>query len=531
MGGASLVAAAAPPPPGILAIRNLKPLGVRRLFSFSCSNSYPPNCSGTSSSPSPSLSVIGNTVLVFSANEYLVPSFVTLQQGKQRNLRNLITLVHCSINNVSTEIINNVSTESPPESEVSRTGAAYDFKGATTSLTNELLSSAKKVTLVRHGLSSWNEESRVQSTAELIWHGREQPLIFLDSLKEAHLFFLEGMTNADAKKKYPELYTKWREDPANFHVEGVYPIRRLWGTAREAWKEILFSPGESFLVVTHKSILRALICTALGLGPERFRSIDVNNGGISTFTINKRGEAMLQSLNMTAHMSYKEVLLRGPGSQPSNSPSRTQHSFFSRSAKSNTSRRRGGKCFRCLASDHWIADCRDPVKCVRCRRSGHRASTCKEKVSLARERMNRVLQRRERTPGVYVPYAEEFLRRREQRRNAVLADVIQPANLGPDPTRTIANALARRFGGYTQDFAVARFRERDFAILLPKWVSAEGPYRDAQPHQMGFRAWIKLINLPFECWTVARVAAIVCGFGRFVKANEATKPMTDLRAF
>ncbi|XP_020081327.1 probable 2-carboxy-D-arabinitol-1-phosphatase isoform X1 [Ananas comosus] len=274
MGGASLVAAAAPPPPGILAIRNLKPLGVRRLFSFSCSNSYPPNCS-----------------------------------GKQRNLRNLITLVHCSINNVSTEIINNVSTESPPESEVSMTGAAYDFKGATTSLTNELLSSAKKVTLVRHGLSSWNEESRVQgssdlsiltetgamqaercrnalinmnfdicfsspisrakSTAELIWHGREQPLIFLDSLKEAHLFFLEGMTNADAKKKYPELYTKWREDPANFHVEGVYPIRRLWGTAREAWKEILFSPGESFLVVTHKSILRALICTALGLGPER----------------------------------------------------------------------------------------------------------------------------------------------------------------------------------------------------------------------------------------------------------------------
>ena len=34
----------------------------------------------------------------------------------------------------------------------------------------------------------------------------------------------------------------------------------------------------------------------------RFRSIDVNNGGISVFTFNKKGEAMLQSLNMTAHM-------------------------------------------------------------------------------------------------------------------------------------------------------------------------------------------------------------------------------------
>lgn len=222
------------------------------------------------------------------------------------------------------------------------TGGAFDFKGATTSLTDKLLPCPKKVTLVRHGLSTWNDESRVQgssnlsvlteigvkqaercrdalsnvhfdqcfaspisrakSTAEVMWLGKEQPLVFLDSLKEAHLFFLEGMKNADAKKKYPDLYKTWREDPSNFHVDGIYPIRRLWGTAREAWREILAAPGESILVVTHKSILRALICTALGLSPERFRAIDVNNGGISVFTFNRRGEAMLQSLNMTAHM-------------------------------------------------------------------------------------------------------------------------------------------------------------------------------------------------------------------------------------
>ncbi|XP_078431514.1 putative 2-carboxy-D-arabinitol-1-phosphatase [Wolffia australiana] len=228
------------------------------------------------------------------------------------------------------------------ESVSSMTGGAFDFKGATTSLTDKPLPYPKTVTLVRHGLSTWNEESRVQgssnlsvltevgiqqaercrkalsnvhfdqcfaspisrakSTAEVMWVEREEPLVFLDSLKEAHLFFLEGMTNAEAKKKHPELYHSWREDPSNFHVDGVYPIRRLWGTAREAWREILAAQGESFLVVTHKSILRALICTALGLGPERFRAIDVNNGGISTFSFNRRGEAMLQSLNLTAHM-------------------------------------------------------------------------------------------------------------------------------------------------------------------------------------------------------------------------------------
>nr|CAD1833442.1 unnamed protein product [Ananas comosus var. bracteatus] len=57
------------------------------------------------------------------------------------------------------------------------------------------------------------------------------------------------------------------------------------------------------------------------------------------------------------------------------------------------------------------------------------------------------------------------------------------------------------------------------------------PVRNARPHQASLRAWIRLINLPFECWTVARVAAMVSGFGRFVMADETTKAMTDLHAF
>lgn len=48
------------------------------------------------------------------------------------------------------------------DSDASVTGGAYDFDGATTSLTRKLISSTKKVTLVRHGLSSWNDEGRVQ---------------------------------------------------------------------------------------------------------------------------------------------------------------------------------------------------------------------------------------------------------------------------------------------------------------------------------------------------------------------------------
>lgn len=36
-----------------------------------------------------------------------------------------------------------------------------------------------------------------------------------------------------------------------------------------------------------------------------------------------------------------------------------------------------GRCFKCLATDHQVANCRDPPRCIRYLRSGHRARHCK----------------------------------------------------------------------------------------------------------------------------------------------------------
>lgn len=47
--------------------------------------------------------------------------------------------------------------------------------------------------------------------------------------------------------------------------------------------EMLLAEGSCHLVVTHKSILRALLCVALGLPTVAFRAIDIHNGGICVF--------------------------------------------------------------------------------------------------------------------------------------------------------------------------------------------------------------------------------------------------------
>ncbi len=173
--------------------------------------------------------------------------------------------------------------------------------------------------------------------------------------------------------------------------------------------------------------------------------------------------------------SYKEVVLSKKGSQ-NLAPDRSTKKISSSCWKGRASgRSRGEKCSRCLASDHRVGNCRDPIRCRVCLGIGHRAFQCKKTIMQGGRLLNRDRRRRERPPSVkaYVPYTEEYLRRIELRYNALLADVVQPADLGLAPQQTIANALARRFGGYAHDFFVARYRERDFAILLPSWVSAE----------------------------------------------------------
>lgn len=95
----------------------------------------------------------------------------------------------------------------------------------------------------------------------------------------------------------------WRSQPELFEIEGRRPIPEVFGRALDAWQSIILHPSDVTLVVSHKSVLRAMICSALGLGPAAFRAIDVHNSGVTTFWINQTGEAMLQNMNLTTHLA------------------------------------------------------------------------------------------------------------------------------------------------------------------------------------------------------------------------------------
>ncbi len=74
-----------------------------------------------------------------------------------------------------------------------------------------------------------------------------------------------------------------------------------------ATAEILAKPGATHLVVTHKSMTRALMGVALGLPPTGFRYLQVGNGSVSVWRINKQAKPILVTLNLTAHISSDDI--------------------------------------------------------------------------------------------------------------------------------------------------------------------------------------------------------------------------------
>lgn len=213
-----------------------------------------------------------------------------------------------------------------------------------------------RIILVRHGESSYNLEKRIQGRMDLSVltdRGIEQAqcvrralegMTFLRAycspLKRAHRTAEEivagfptlslqvtpllqeidinawaGMTFEEVRQQFPEDYQIYRHTPQDLKLEGKYPVRDLYQQAQEYWEFLrsqhpdLVSQGPTdptvtLLTVGHSGINRALVSSALGIGPEHYQNLGQDNCAISVLTFNAGlgGPAQLESLNLTTHL-------------------------------------------------------------------------------------------------------------------------------------------------------------------------------------------------------------------------------------
>ena len=218
-----------------------------------------------------------------------------------------------------------------------------------------------RIVLVRHGLSSFNVEHRIQGRDDLsaltaegetqaVASGRAlcdlafsaaytSPLqraadtarLLLDAqglgttavthenLLEIDLEPWSGLLRDDLRERFPQQEAQWRNSPHTMELQRssghrYYPLPELMEQAKQFQQQLLDlhddaldGPDQSVLVVAHNAILRCLVLSLLSLDVSGFRRLRLDNGSISVLNVSRPPSSQhclvqVESLNGTAHL-------------------------------------------------------------------------------------------------------------------------------------------------------------------------------------------------------------------------------------
>ena len=216
---------------------------------------------------------------------------------------------------------------------------------------------AIRLVLVRHGLSSFNEKGLIQGRTDdslLTNEGYEQALkagkalsninfdqifssplvraaetaktiiknfdnqqniVFDKNLLEVDLSEWSGLKIDEIKKKFPDIYPTWKNNPENLILKrsdnrSYKPIQELFDQAatfiENIFKIYLDKDEVNILVVGHNAILRCLILFLLGKPKQGFRKIRLENASFSILNISKDEDSFktqIECLNQTSHLN------------------------------------------------------------------------------------------------------------------------------------------------------------------------------------------------------------------------------------
>ena len=214
-----------------------------------------------------------------------------------------------------------------------------------------------RLLLVRHGLSSFNVERRIQGRDDLstlTTTGEEQarrtglaladvpitavyssPLkraastaagvlaerndklspSFDDGLLEIDLEPWSGLTADERAERFPEEFATWKRQPEVLELSRAdgrryKPLQELMQQAREFLDALIskhpVDGNDTVLIVGHNAILRCLIVTLLGEPEQGFRRLRLDNASLSIFNLSSKGDGhqvQIECLNSTAHLT------------------------------------------------------------------------------------------------------------------------------------------------------------------------------------------------------------------------------------
>lgn len=195
--------------------------------------------------------------------------------------------------------------------------------------------------LVRHGETLWNKEKRAQGVQDiaLTKEGKIQGMCLAEKLKNENIDFIyssdlsrayktakilggqinkpvhiisdiremnfgkwEGLTMADIKLKYQNVYNIWRNTPHIAQIPGAETLIQVQERVmRGVYNIINKHPNKNIVLVSHGVAIKAIIFGLLDLDLSNYTKIRQDNTAINIIDI-KQDHNVLVQLNDTCHL-------------------------------------------------------------------------------------------------------------------------------------------------------------------------------------------------------------------------------------
>lgn len=144
--------------------------------------------------------------------------------------------------------------------------------------------------------------SRAKETAQAIAEFHNLEVQCLEDLADLHFGEWEGLSLKEVKEQYPDLYQEWLKAPQQITFPGGEGLNAVRSRAREAVEGIMARhPQEAVALVSHRVVLKVLICTLLGLDNSHFWNIAQDTTAINCFH-HRNGTWICNFLNDTCHL-------------------------------------------------------------------------------------------------------------------------------------------------------------------------------------------------------------------------------------
>jgi broad specificity phosphatase PhoE len=97
----------------------------------------------------------------------------------------------------------------------------------------------------------------------------------------------QGLSLREVMGKYPELYQDWLDTPEQVRFPGGETLEEVRNRAMPFIEDAVMRCGEGTIVlVSHRVVLKVIICALLGLDNASFWNFRLDTGGLSRFEFN-----------------------------------------------------------------------------------------------------------------------------------------------------------------------------------------------------------------------------------------------------